>query len=121
MTTYNSTAKSNTVAEEFGWFVVVAAHQGFERLPNTGGPQKYRCVICDNARPCLKGSFNKHRTSVRHQDKLKQLNFLSEVAQRNRQDNLNHSYNRRAASEVADDNSSVGQNAESDSEDEGED
>ncbi|KNE96230.1 hypothetical protein PSTG_10493 [Puccinia striiformis f. sp. tritici PST-78] len=94
---------------------------GFERLPNTGGPQKYRCVICDNARPCLKGSFNKHRTSVRHQDKLKQLNFLSEVAQRNRQDNLNHSYNRRAASEVADDNSSVGQNAESDSEDEGED
>ncbi|KAI9624088.1 hypothetical protein KEM48_009166 [Puccinia striiformis f. sp. tritici PST-130] len=132
MTTYNSTydlilrrytknrAKSNTVAEEFGWFVVDAAHQGFERLPNTGGPQKYRCVVCDNARPCLKGSFNKHRTSVGHQDKLKQLNFLSEVAQRNRQDNLNHSYNRRAASEVADDNSSVGQNAESDSEDEGE-
>ncbi|KAI9599653.1 hypothetical protein KEM48_008867 [Puccinia striiformis f. sp. tritici PST-130] len=36
-------------------------------------------------------------------------------------DNLNHSYNRRAASEVADDNSSVGHDAESDSEDEGED
>ncbi|POV96773.1 hypothetical protein PSTT_15457 [Puccinia striiformis] len=79
------------------------ANSGFERLPNNGGPQKYRCIICDNARPCLKGSFNKHMTSLKHQDKLKQLAFLH------------------TPSEVADDNSSLGQNGESDLDDEDED
>ncbi|POV98535.1 hypothetical protein PSHT_13956 [Puccinia striiformis] len=98
------------------------SNSGFERLPNNGGPQKYRCIICDNARPCLKGSFNKHMTSLKHQDKLKQLAFLSEEAQRNRQDNLNYSDNyRHTPSEVADDNSSLGQNGESDLDDEDED
>ncbi|KAI9620476.1 hypothetical protein H4Q26_013688 [Puccinia striiformis f. sp. tritici PST-130] len=61
-------------------------------------------------------------TSLKHQDKLKQLAFLSEEAQRNRQDNLNYSDNyRHTPSEVADDNSSLGQNGESDLDDEDED
>ncbi|POV98610.1 hypothetical protein PSHT_13932, partial [Puccinia striiformis] len=95
-------------------------HSGFERLPNNGGPQKYWCIICDCAEPCLKGSLDKHMTSAMHQESLKQLTLMSELAHRNRKDNLNHSEYRHTPSEVADGHSSLGSNKEIDSENEDE-
>ncbi|KAI9617966.1 hypothetical protein KEM48_006904 [Puccinia striiformis f. sp. tritici PST-130] len=55
-----------------------------------------------------------------HQESLKQLTLMSELAHRNRKDNLNHSEYRHTPSEVADGHSSLGSNKEIDSENEDE-